>query len=79
MAGDSVPQHIDVGFTTVSSSSMAGVVDAILEVGQQRNALLKNMRAALITGNIDQVLGTARKLCGLANDEESNRAHPSIN
>jgi hypothetical protein len=46
-------------------SSVSGIVDAILEVGRQRNALLEQMSAALQSGNEKQALTFARRLCGL--------------
>lgn len=58
--------------------SVNGVIDAIMEVGAQRTALLGNMRRALMTGNEKQALSFARQLCGLP-DEKSSRTHPRIN
>ena len=45
--------------------SISGIVDAILEVGQQRNALLAELRVALQSGNNGEALILARRLCGL--------------
>ena len=45
--------------------SVSGIVDAILEVGRQRNALLEQMSAALQSGDEKQALTLARRLCGL--------------
>ena len=45
--------------------SMSGVVDAILEVGNQRKALLSRLRSALKSGSDTEALGFARQLCGL--------------
>jgi hypothetical protein len=45
---------------------IAGVVDAILKVGRERNALLDKMRAALEKGNDCHALNLARQLCGLS-------------
>jgi hypothetical protein len=44
---------------------MSGVVDAILEVGNQRKALLSRLRSALKSGSDTEALGFARQLCGL--------------
>lgn len=51
-----------------------GVVDAILEVGQQRKAVLAQLRVALESGDSCAVLNLAKRLCGL-NDETSNRVN----
>lgn len=45
--------------------SLNGVVDAILEVGRQRKALLDQLRSALQSGNDAEALRLARQLCGL--------------
>jgi hypothetical protein len=45
--------------------SLSGIVDVILEVGQQRNALIAELRAALQSGNDGDALILARRLCGL--------------
>jgi hypothetical protein len=45
--------------------SMTGIVDAILEVGHQRQALLGQVRSALMSGNDAEALRCARQLCGL--------------
>ena len=58
-------------------NGLSGVVDAILEAGQQRKLLLDRMRAALESGANSQALELARQLCGL--DEKSHRANQSIN
>ncbi len=62
-----------------AAPSLSGVVEAILEVGRQRAALLTAMKRALKSGDHEQVLALCRKLCGITNGEESNRADPSIN
>ena len=45
--------------------SLSGLVDAILEVGNQRKALLSRLRSALRSGSDSEALGFARQLCGL--------------
>lgn len=45
--------------------SVSGVVDAILEVGRQRNMLLAQLRTALESGNEKEALVLAGRLCGL--------------
>ena len=51
-------------------SSVSGIVDAVLEVGRQRNALLEEMSAALQSGDEKQALRLARRLCGLSYEEK---------
>jgi hypothetical protein len=51
---------------SVPQMSLSGVVDAILEVGNQRKLLFGQMRSALVSGNNSEALGFARQLCGLA-------------
>jgi len=70
-ASDAPPQVDleEVGPTVVIDPlqmSLSGVVNAILEVGRQRKALLDQLRAALLSGNVPEALGFARHLCGLA-------------
>jgi hypothetical protein len=45
--------------------SISGIVDAILEAGRQRSALLAQLRAALEAGAEREALTLARRLCGL--------------
>src|ERR1035437_1725520 len=47
-------------------ASLSGLVEAIQQVGKQRNALLQELRLALMTGKNDRALELARGLCGLA-------------
>lgn len=49
-----------------SQASHAGVVQAILEVGNQRRAILVQLRTALVSGHDSEALRHARRLCGLA-------------
>ena len=58
---------------------VSGIVDAILEVGRQRNALLTQLRAALQSDQDNEALAIARQLCGISNHEESHRVNPCIN
>jgi hypothetical protein len=57
-----------------NSSNMAGVVDAIREVGKQRKELLDQLRGALQSGNSEKALVLARQVCGLS-DEKSHRVN----
>jgi hypothetical protein len=58
--------------------SVSGVVEAILEVGRHRQAILLKLRAALECGDTENALNYARQLCGLAN-EEGNRTDTRLN
>jgi hypothetical protein len=51
---------------TPNCPSLSGVVDAILEVGRQRDTLLMQLRAALESGREKDALVLARRLCGLS-------------
>ena len=57
--------------------SFTGIVDAILEVGRQRNSLLSQMQTALQSGQNERVIEIARQLCGLSH-EESHRTNTRI-
>lgn len=64
----------EAGSSSASVDSMSGIVDAILEVGRQRHALLKKMRDAIKGGDKEQALNLASQLCGLV-DEKGNRVN----
>lgn len=51
------------------SLTLSGVTDAILEVGRQRKTLLYQMRGALQSGDVEEVLRLARQLCGLIDEK----------
>jgi hypothetical protein len=61
-----------------TSPNMQGVIDAVLEVGSQRKAVLAQLRAALQSGNDSGALELARQLCGLQY-EESHRTNSRFN
>jgi hypothetical protein len=63
---------------TGPSPNMQGVIDAVLEVGRQRKAVLTQLRAALQSGNDSGALELARQLCGMGN-EESHRTNSRLN
>ena len=50
----------------VASVSLAGVVDAILEVGHRRKCLLDQLHSALISHNDTEALERAREYCGIS-------------
>lgn len=55
----------------MTDTSTLGIVDAILEVGRERKAVLEMLRAALESGDNDRALELARQLCGLKNEERN--------
>lgn len=62
-----------------SSANWSRVVDAIIEVGRRRNAILELMRVELQCGNNEAVLRLARELCGLADERtEGHRTDPRV-
>ena len=58
--------------------TLASIVETVLQVAQQRSALLQQMRTAFERGDEARVLAVARRLCGLS-DEKSGRTDPSVN
>ena len=69
---------------SLPGTRLPGVVEAILTVGRQRNAVLNAVRTALEEGNRSKVLSLARQLCGLQTEvtcdsidkrEKSNRVN----
>ena len=48
-----------------SATSLSGVVQAILDIGRQRQALLDQLRSSLESGNDAEALRFARLYCGL--------------
>ena len=57
---------------------ISGIVDAILEVGRQRHALLGHLRSALQSGQNELALTVARQLCGISKHEESHRTNTRV-
>ena len=49
--------------------SISGIVDVVLQVGRQRNALLAQLRIALESGKERIALNLAKRLCGLPHEE----------
>ena len=56
---------VDSGY---DGHAISGIVDAILEVGRQRNTLLAQLRIALESGKEKEALNFARRLCGLPHE-----------
>jgi hypothetical protein len=55
------------------------LIDAALDIAQERRDILTELRAALETGDHLRALSLARKLCGLEDEQERNRTHPRVN
>jgi hypothetical protein len=49
-----------------------GVLDAVIEIGQQREKILVAMREALVRGDDDEALERARELTGLPSKRRTN-------
>jgi hypothetical protein len=62
-----------------SSESMNGLIDAALEVSERRRAILERMRKAFEIGNDQEALSLAKELCGVNNEQKSNRTYPGLN
>ena len=52
--------------------SLAGVLNAALEIADKRRETLARLRAALEKGDDAEALKVARALCGVENEEESS-------
>ncbi len=61
-----------------SETQVDAVVNAIVEVGRQRKAVLDKMRAALEAGDERAALLCARELCGLPVDFDKKCAHEEV-
>ncbi|HLY62880.1 MAG TPA: hypothetical protein VKV95_19210 [Terriglobia bacterium] len=62
---------------TEADPSLNGLVEVALEIASRRRETLKQLRAALESGNNSEALNLAKELCGL--HEESDRTHSRIN
>jgi hypothetical protein len=49
-----------------------GVLDALIEIGHQREKILVAMREALVRGDDDEALERARELTGLPSKRRTN-------
>jgi hypothetical protein len=52
---------------------LESIFDTALRIAEQRREILIRMRAALKANDAAEVFRTARELCGLHDDEKSNR------
>jgi hypothetical protein len=58
---------------------LRGLLDAALEIASKRRETLDHLRAALESRDDAEALRFARQLCGLENEETSNRVDPGFN
>jgi hypothetical protein len=63
----------------INSESLSGLVDAALEISNRRRAILERMREAFELGKDQEALSLAKELCGVNNEQESNRADSRLN
>ena len=55
--------------------SISGIFEAAREISQQRRELLEKLRDALLHNDQENIIRFARELCGLTNEQKSNRAN----
>jgi hypothetical protein len=51
-----------------------GLVDALMEIGQERQKILVAMKAALLRGDDDEALERARQLTGIPTKRPNSRS-----
>jgi hypothetical protein len=56
-------------------TNISGVFEAAREIAQQRRQILIQLRAALEQGDQPNINRFARELCGLNNEQTSNRVN----
>jgi hypothetical protein len=61
----------------MSDARITALMEAALEIAQERREDLAKLRAALESGNDTQALELARELCGV-DYEKGNRVNPSV-
>jgi hypothetical protein len=54
---------------------LEGILDAALEIAEERRDTLRRLREALKAKNVAEVFRAAEELCGLSDDEKSNRVN----
>jgi hypothetical protein len=57
----------------ITDAGLAGLIDVAMKISQKRRNILQRMRAALERGDNAEALKFARELCGLHDDETSDR------
>jgi hypothetical protein len=62
-----------------NEANLNGVVTAALEIAAKRSETLARLRAAVKSGNDAEGLKIARELCGVDNEQKSDRTHPRVN
>ena len=63
----------------MANQNTNALMEAALEIAQERTEILNKLQAALEADNDSQALHFARVLCGLDDAQKGNRTHPSIN
>jgi hypothetical protein len=58
---------------------MKDLLDAALEIAQKRRDTLARLRAAVEAQDKAQTFSIARELCGLDDEQESDRTRPRVN
>ena len=61
----------------MASASKSALIEAALEIAQERREIMAKLRAALESGNDTRALELARELCGV-DYEKGNRVNPSV-
>lgn len=53
--------------------ALDGLIDAALEIAERRRETLRRLREALKAKDVIEVFRAAEELCGLSDDQKSNR------
>lgn len=61
------------------SEALNGIIDAALEISERRRNILAQMREALKQGDEGKALTLAKKLCGVDDEQKSNRIDSRLN
>ena len=67
------------GNNSEADGGLNGILDAALEIAQERRENLARLRTALENGNDPEALRLAKELCGLDNEKESRRNPSRLN
>jgi hypothetical protein len=59
-------------------SSLRGVIDAALEITRQRKDTLRQMKAAILEDDTDEVMRLAKDLCGVEDAKTSYRIDQGV-
>jgi hypothetical protein len=61
------------------SEALNGIIDAAFEISERRRDILAQMREAFDRGDVSEALTLAKKLCGVDDEQKSNRTDQSVN